>query len=724
MPDYSGIRGYMAFDVHPLYAGAQVVFSNEFADYIDMSELFEGEDPKDTEIVADPAAVMRQMLIDTIAEFAIGTTGDLDERKARVTPLLGRASIKLHVEGGMQVRRITKPHTEDILNDAKASPNKLFFIQVGLAHLYFNMDDNQNFLNWDADRVQVDTPFAAAPVAGAPAPFDMSNLANVITTAVTAATAASAPAPSLTPTPAVVPPPVTSGIAYTGPTTLYQFNRRNLPSEIHQRVDDNESGLPIIGSDIRAPFIHNGLYYFHDSASKILVCSDGTIFVDREQYDEKMLYKFNVSFADTTHTGVRKAYNLLARHLTDHGVYCHPFYCFRPESSKWGFTCGSTNDDDLPQKFALSLKTWAGVIARYLSNDKVIPKNGIFSDIVKTCNGDGYAALMNIVHGSHPIYHESPSTLIQSFPHMQDNESTLVYWTIFQDYLQLSAYIMDSRQTLDDKNIMDIFINNHKYAKYLTTRSSEERRSTDPNVLRKYTAITIVQTLETFLLSVDSPRNKRSATRSNNSPFRKAGGTALQEVPVRQLGTSHYESVEENKGYVLDADEYTVPASNLKSVYRDDDEDDVTTGVQTDDFELESIDQINVQINQLGKSAQTIRVPDNIRAKNLHSLYTRAIHAISKSPGDAFSGKCVVCQGTHRFVDCTILQNTDFLKEHYIRYCSFLNRELRAREQALGSTNHQLNFVSAASQPRKNDYDGDTDDDQRSYPQDFSRGRR
>jgi len=46
-----------------------------------------------------------------------------------------------------------------------------------------------------------------------------------------------------------------------------------------------------------------------------------------------------------------------------------------------------------------------------------------------------------------------------------------------------------------------------------------------------------------------------------------------------------------------------------------------------------------------------------------------AAHAILENPNVACMQHCSICRGTHHFKDCTTLNDHDFLKQHYIRFC-------------------------------------------------------
>ncbi|KAG7362180.1 hypothetical protein IV203_025846 [Nitzschia inconspicua] len=55
--------------------------------------------------------------------------------------------------------------------------------------------------------------------------------------------------------------------------------------------------------------------------------------------------------------------------------------------------------------------------------------------------------------------------------------------------------------------------------------------------------------------------------------------------------------------------------------------------------------------------------------------YRAAVYALHKSPS-SLASPCMVCGAAHRFDDCPVLQNVDYLRDHYIKFCGFLKRAL------------------------------------------------
>jgi len=49
--------------------------------------------------------------------------------------------------------------------------------------------------------------------------------------------------------------------------------------------------------------------------------------------------------------------------------------------------------------------------------------------------------------------------------------------------------------------------------------------------------------------------------------------------------------------------------------------------------------------------------------------------AIRANPNAAYATNCIVCRGQHRFENCPTLNDHDFLKQHYIRFCQNVRRD-------------------------------------------------
>ena len=272
-----------------------------------------------------------------------------------------------------------------------------------------------------------------------------------------------------------------------------------------------------------------------------------------------------------------------------------------------------------------------------LLHPSLFPKDSRLVDIVYQCNNDGYHALKQILYQSHPAFHPRPSTLITRYPKQGSNQTLLQYYVIFQDYLQLQAYVRNYARSLDDDGELDVFIHHTYHHDFLSRKTQEERHLTAYK--HRYTATQILGTLQGFLNSPDSPTSRSYAIKSP-APARRS--PRLRDRPPAAVRVHHLGM--------------TTPTDVTPS-------DDSQDTLQTLCISVNAID--------VGES------PSNNEVKH---VYGACIHRIMSQPQQAFEKPCLVCHGSHTFANCPVLQNHDFLKSHYIRFCGLLKRDAQARD--------------------------------------------
>ena len=702
MTDFSGAFAVFMFDKNNAYPDAHEQLIDIYSEEIDIKQLLVGDDIANGVVVDDPVPTIKNVISSLMADLAVTTPGsDASDRRAVIRPKLELSTVAMRVGDGLPIRRVTKLSLTNALSASKTE-SKTLFIKIGINHLHFETD-GQTYTDWSDS--MINTSRFAAP---APAPSSGASVPSIATLSAAFAAAMSTTPPAAAP-PASAPAPAST---FSGPSTSFTFNVSTLPPDVQTRYQNKQDGIPVTMSETASPFL-SGYRYHYSPPDTFLICLDGTLFIDRGTYEEKNFIKVTLPLTDESHSGIRQWYETFLGHCMDHGIYAHPFYCYRRDVGKWGFTCGTTTDDDLPNKFKLALTTWSGIIWRYLAVEKIVEKNSKLRYIVNTCNGDGYAALKSILYPSHPIFHDTPSVLIQEYPKMSNKESTLQYWALFQDFLRLQAFIMDTACSLDQKQFMDIFIANHKFGKYIVRKTSEERRSTDVNLLRKYRASTIVETIDELLLRDDAPRETHKKTVTNY-----VNTFPRQQKPIRHIAADEFKSFLDDDDAQPSSSSPGQDFSNDSSFPADDSKHD------PEDSFGDDLPQIYKQLNQLSVAADKLSVPETQQAKNVYEVYKVGIRSVQRDPAKAFAGPCVVCTGPHGFADCKILQDTEFLRSHYIRYCTALQREQRARAAAFPQAT-RVNFVSTSRSHSQNEYDADIDADDRRAPQkDFLRGPR
>lgn len=88
-------------------------------------------------------------------------------------------------------------------------------------------------------------------------------------------------------------------------------------------------------------------------------------------------------------------------------------------------------------------------------------------------------------------------------------------------------------------------------------------------------------------------------------------------------------------------------------------------------------------------------IPPDDADLSVDQKYRAAVYALNQRPA-SLSSPCLVCGEGHRFDDCPVLKNIEYLKDHYIKFCSFLKRALTSR---LSLTRSLPPFVPTAASP-------------------------
>lgn len=446
----------------------------------------------DTELLP----IIRRTICDKlIAPMAVQTSGT-----SSIMPLLAAAPFFVNVK--KIKHRLNKANLTtaiiDVINTRKSS------VEIMIATSHFFVDETSGpvtYLNWEkfsTTAVTAPVPpqvlsaadIAVAVASAIPAPPTATDLANAFAAAYSTAN-----------TPTNIPNITTSGNISGNPVATQIFNTRNLPANVRTRLENRQKGGLILGSTVRTPF-SNGHFYHIEGFDKFIL-SDGTLFIKVENPNEKALFKAMVSCDDDTHAGIHSWYQKFTQACYDYGFYCHPIYCFRSDhGGKRGFTIGDDPSNDLPITMNMPIASMAGPLHCLLLKRNMFPPGSRLISIVNSAENDGYVALKAILFASHPAFCPQPSTLITSYPKQRDR-STLEFYKLFIDYLQLRAYICNIDSSLDNESELDIFINNCKHGQYLNRVTRDERRIS--SLKHKYTGQQLVETLDKYLMAPDSP---------------------------------------------------------------------------------------------------------------------------------------------------------------------------------------------------------------------------
>ncbi len=572
--------------------------------------------------------------------------------------------------------------------------------------MYFDPTVQINFLDWGHISTTAFGP--AAPPPPAASTLTATDIATAVATALPNAAAisaavtsaiAAAPAPAPTARATTGGPAATTAPALT--TTLWTFNPAGLPGDVRTRYDHKKDNLPILGSTVTTPYA--GGNYYHLEGTDKLVLADGTFFLKLPTPDEKGLLRDPVYCEKDTYAGIRSWYQLFTQHAHVHGFYVHPLWCYHKDhGGNWGFTAGNDPDDDLPLRMQVSLDRMSQTLFRLLQKKDMFPKDSKLISTVQSCYGDGYKALKAILFNAHPVFFDQPATLITTYP-KQRNLTMLEYYLIFQDYLQLKAYIANSTATLDDATELDVLIANSKYADYLNRVTRDERRQR--SYAHKYTGAQLLETLQKHLNASDRPAR---------GEFNKTGLRTVTnaQTPPRGLSKPTAGKLSRNtstsSGSITRAQPTGVRVHHLT--------------VSGSEDSLDTLSNSDDSVASLTQGLYDLPVPDDDQAREIFHVYSACVHQIKAKPTTADEQPCIVCGGNHRFDGCGVLNNTDFLKQHYIRYCQQIRREAAARSESFQGTAAQIptqaapvNFLDGTEQL-------DTDDEF-DEEQDFQLGR-
>jgi hypothetical protein len=662
--------------------------------------------------IEDVTSYVLQVIIDDM----ISPRAVLTEDKTTIRPFINMAGLQVGCSGDV-LSRFSGTALIDAMKQAVSRSNKYpvsIELHILTAHIFF-MDPSPSYLDWSRFSMNPNDaydPSTAQPMVAAEesaqagqAQAEMTALAEALAKNVTTInpetlTTAAATAIATAWAAAGVPNPAGGGTgaprAPVGPPgpAGHTFNVNALPDDVKLRYERRLEHKVVLGSQVTTQFA-SGNFYYADGTRR-LILADGTLYLIPEgPLDEKNLMRNPVACKNDTYYGIRTWYHTFASHCMDHGFYVHPLWSFRKNhGGVKGFTIGDGVDDDLPRRLEIIVQQMSHPIYRLLQKKDMFPPESHIHSIVSQSYGDGYKALKQIIFGPHPAFRDQPATLIITYP-KQGKYTLLEYHSLFLDYLQLRAYISNIDSSLDSSSELDVFITNAKYGAYLNRNTRDERKIT--SLRHKYTSAQIVETLETLLQAPDSPMVydlgppvRAYTPRQPARPTQQRGNrlsTARRGTPTNRIDVSH------------DNDRDDVPELSTS-------ESDESVAGLLDDF-------------------HNIDVPSDAEARRVHSLYAAAVYTLAETPSAASLPKCIVCRGEHRFAQCDVLNNTDFLRSHYIRYCQQLNREAAMRNAAFGRSmmptdSAQVNAILETDE-QQDDHEDDPDDN---GELDFQTGRR
>lgn len=603
-----------------------------------------------------------------------------------IAAVIDNLPIGINITGKAKI--FNKKNLLQALEEARSNGNPEIQIGIKTIGMYFDASQPISYLDWtkfSTDRTAFATPpGAAAPAAATSAAatsitatFDPVAVANLMATLGVGSTTGSGG----------------SSTTIARSITLGTFNYNALPSDVKTRYENKTANGIITGDEVATPYsaADSGGHRYHIDGADRLILADGTLFILGQAPNEKALIKAEIYCEDESNAGLRTWYeNILGPTCRLYGVYIHPFWCFRKDAgTAHGFVCGDKVGDDCPLRMEASIDESSAILYRVLLRRGMFPKDSHNPAIVQSSPGNGYAALKSIIRRAHPVFHEEPATMVKRYPTQQSGQSLREYYKIFKDHLQLRAFCLNHKGTLDDEGEVSIFIDNAKYSLHLRRCSRDERRQTAPAMKRRYQGEQLVDTLEEFLMAADSPMWQEV---KKKNPMKGYGDKNSSSRPFK-LGFKKTTSI--NKiGFASDD-------AIMQSFFEPDDDD-------KDEGKEESPD----GLHPIAKAVYSIAVPQDSKSLGIFHLYALAVNQIVADPKKAQTQTCVVCRKQHTFDQCKVLQNVDFLRSHYVRLCQMLNRDEKAKEGpgTKPRTIRPVNFVDGAI-PGKSDSESDDDDD-------------
>ncbi len=697
---------------HPSHQQFHVNLNNVFAYQMPNHLLLFDHANNPTRVLTDSELLpaVRTIIFDMIADTAV-----LTPDRNSIWPLVTLAALNVTYDGA--TRRLTSRTLTACMVDALTRNKTSITIFVGTTHFFFPRHNDFSFLDWShfsttplpsaepvlaADHAppvphaQLSAADIAAAVAGAiPAPPGAVEIAQALATALAAAPPVHANlAPPVAPNQdGFAPQPAVPPLA-----NLTFFNANALPADVRHRYDAKLRGDTLIGSTIRTRYAH-GTRYATDGPHRIIT-ADGTLFV-LKGIDDRNFFRDYVVCRSDTFAGYRQWMHALVTFAMGHGVYVHPPFCYQANhGGLHGFTAGNGPDDDLPSFMNQSLPKMSSMIFQLLNKPNMFPDGSAVYDLLHVHYGDGYAVLKQIATKVLPVFYERPYTLIEDYPR-QAGKSFPEYYQLFQDFVDLRALIADNPSSLSNSHEVDIFISRSDYPTFLARMSYDDRR--DPAKTAQFSGPQLLETLQRYLQAPHSPALQRS--RPPSPALSKSHPTS----PVIGISTP-----------TRSAFRPRFPSHNTRG----------TTGsptamapiapVQPDLLDDPPLNfSSDVEYQQLFSDLFTLNLPDDPTQRQLFFEYQASVHNISQNPLLARQHPCIVCSGQHKFDSCPVLNDSEFLKKHYIIFKQFLNRVTRSEAQSFPrSPPAPVHAIQSASSD-----DLLSADDSLDAPLDFQQGR-
>ena len=273
---------------------------------------------------------------------------------------------------------------------------------------------------------------------------------------------------------------------------------------------------------------------------------------------------------------------------------------------------------------------------------------------------------------------------IRTPPVQSPTETIWQYLHTYVDYMDMRGYLQSDATNLNNSNELDLFIEGCTHSAQLFTISRDDRLSSDPIMKLRFTQGAIVNTLTSYLRALALPDGASQTIHHSSRSPPDSDSDSEDDRKHRKIKKSRRTNTLRRSG-----------AARLNKVTID-----------------------------LQHPLASLQIPADVPACQVLQLrmYQAGIRAVISRPERFTDGmKCAICQKQHKFGDCPILQNIEFLKKHFIAFCLMMNRTTKLMEREVKKITATINKlatdVADDDDAASDSSDSDTTDDTQHFQQ-------
>jgi hypothetical protein len=250
----------------------------------------------------------------------------------------------------------------------------------------------------------------------------------------------------------------------THPTTSHSMNHptitinfKALPQAVRERYEAHiDPDITLTTSQLTpfttGPGITSNYYHDPSITGPVVILRIGAFLAATRDF--KRFLKNYPTCADNSPSALRQWYTHFTAHAHSCGYFIMPYELLhRIHGGMLGFEFGI----DLPLDRQSDSYHWQTDIRNLLLESKMFPTNSEYASRVQSST-NGYHALMNLIHDSHPDYVSSPISLAPNWPHQKKDETLHNFYNRFTETHKLRAIFLQDIQDLGTDMMIDIFI--------------------------------------------------------------------------------------------------------------------------------------------------------------------------------------------------------------------------------------------------------------------------